>query len=275
MLTISNNDSKKEISSHGITGFTLKVIAAITMLLDHIAWTLIDPVLISKGIVSYYFFFRLSDFSMAPALCVLSTLFHLLGRLAFPIFLFLLVEGFCHTRNIKKYIIRMAAFALISETPFDLCMYGKITIATQNGILPILRLDNVFFTLTLALIAILVLDTLAKSSLSVLSRRMIGIPAVVLLTFIAYAISSDYALVGVPAACAMYLLRNNRTKAYGVGTAVLCFSSISEIVSFLMLPFIRRYNGQRGKYSFAIKYAFYIIYPLHLIILWRIRNRFM
>ena len=356
MLTITSNDSKKGISSAGITGFNIKIIAAIAMLLDHIAWGLIDPVLGSKDIVGYDFFFRLSDFALAPALCILSTAFHLIGRLAFPIFLFLIVEGFCHTKSIKKYLLRMGIFAIISEIPFDLCIRNSLL--TYKGIFRIGYFNNVFFTLSLALIAIWIISELSKYDISddessgsgniklnstlftVLSclgplafcaasalyssalffsghsleeipfgfvvicmviflviycfatRRChynknyarlirIGFFAVGVLAFVSYVLGTDYSFIGVIAACAMYLLRGSRTKEYAVGSAVLCYVSVSEVFAFLALPLIRRYNGLRGPANLsnthpgaASKYFFYIFYPLHLIVIWGIRVLF-
>ena len=80
--------------------YKLKLIAIITMLIDHIAAVLI------------------------PSDTMLWLVMRCIGRLAFPIFVFLLVEGFHHTRDVKKYLLRLGAFALISEVPFDLAFYG-------------------------------------------------------------------------------------------------------------------------------------------------------
>jgi len=88
----------------GIDAFTLKMIAAVTMLIDH---------------VGYIFF---------PQYVLL----RIIGRISFPIFAFLIVEGFMHTRDVKKYIFRMIIFALITEIPFDFAFYGTFNWGHQN-----------------------------------------------------------------------------------------------------------------------------------------------
>ena len=81
----------------GINTFTLKCIAIISMLIDHIGMVLFPEQLI----------------------------FRMIGRLAFPIFAYVLVEGFFYTKNINKYLLRLGVFAIVSEVPFDLAYSGK------------------------------------------------------------------------------------------------------------------------------------------------------
>ena len=96
----------------GLNSFQLKCIAIVTMLIDHIG-AIIFPTQMG---------------------------FRIIGRFSFPIFCFLLVEGFHHTKDVKKYMIRLGIFALISEIPYDL--------AFRNVFLEFER-QNVFFTLLL------------------------------------------------------------------------------------------------------------------------------
>ena len=100
----------------GVSGSALKCIAMASMLTDHIGYVLFPQYLILR----------------------------MIGRLAFPIYCFLLVEGAMHTGNIRKYEIRLLAFALISELPFDYAFYGGIRWESQN----------VFFTLLFGVLAI-------------------------------------------------------------------------------------------------------------------------
>ncbi|WP_461817744.1 TraX family protein, partial [Faecalimonas sp.] len=99
----------------GINSFQLKIIAIIAMIIDHIG----------------LFFF--------PE----HILFRIIGRISFPIFAFLIVEGFYHTRDIWKYMFRLGVFAVLSEIPFDLLTTGKVFD---------LRHQNVFFTLLIGVI---------------------------------------------------------------------------------------------------------------------------
>ena len=100
----------------GINGFTLKWIAIVSMLIDHMG-AILFPQYIEMRIV---------------------------GRLAFPIYCFLLAEGAVHTSNIRRYEIRLLAFACLSDIPFDLAFFGGVTLEHQN----------VFFTLLLGVLVI-------------------------------------------------------------------------------------------------------------------------
>ena len=122
-----------------MTGSALKWIAILTMLIDHMAAALLDP-LVYGG---YYgkmhgLFFG----SASQSTFIWYMIGRFIGRLAFPIFCFLLVEGITHTRDIKKYGARLALFALISEIPFDLALLGSLSFDAQN----------VFFTLLFGIV---------------------------------------------------------------------------------------------------------------------------
>lgn len=116
----------------GITGSTLKMIAIITMFIDHTAAVILERML------------YMQRFSSQTAYTVY-IIMRLVGRLGFPIFCFLLIEGFCHTRNVKKYACRLFLFALLSEIPFDLGFRGSIFYR---------QYQNVFFTLLIGLIVL-------------------------------------------------------------------------------------------------------------------------
>ena len=117
-----------------LSGTALKRIACLSMLLDHIGASLLE-----NGL------FRCS--AIDPRLVGLDQLLRLAGRLAFPIYCFLLVEGFLHTHDFKKYALRMLGFALISEWPFDWAFFSGVYWGHQN----------VYFTLLLGLALILAL----------------------------------------------------------------------------------------------------------------------
>lgn len=139
----------------GITGSTVKIIAVVTMLIDHVAAALLTRIVISRG-----FFYaagneqRLIEWMKVNGLLYIVTqLMRLIGRLGFPIFCFLLVEGFQKTRNVKKYALRLGLFALISEIPFDLAFSGRVW---NPGY------QNVYFTLLIGILALWAFDTIAK-----------------------------------------------------------------------------------------------------------------
>ena len=102
------------------SGTALKTIACITMLVDHIGASCIEAGILTPGLDSG----TLSrDTLSAYPLYRLDMVLRFTGRLAFPIFCFLLVEGFVHTHDVKKYVRRLFLFALISEVPFDLAFF--------------------------------------------------------------------------------------------------------------------------------------------------------
>mgnify|MGYP001781791994 FL=1 len=94
---------------YGISGSTLKIIAAISMVLDHVS-----RIVLTNGIMTHASYSQISDEQWA-ILSEASDVLHVLGRIAFPLFCFLIVEGFLHTHDLKKYLRNMLVFAIIAE----------------------------------------------------------------------------------------------------------------------------------------------------------------
>jgi hypothetical protein len=154
-ITTINSETTTIKERKGISGSTLKLIAIITMLIDHTAATIIDRTLMARGMnnLDANNVQAVQDFFLQNGLLYgLDTAMRLIGRLAFPIFCFLLVEGFQHTRNVKKYAIRLAIFALVSEIPFDLAIGAKFYYPNHQ---------NVFFTLLIGVLVLIGFKTIA------------------------------------------------------------------------------------------------------------------
>ena len=141
------------IEKNNLTGYHLKLIALITMFIDHIAAVVIIRVFyasyrvtasmqLSENIGDKIIVWVAENQNLVYAIY---EWMRNIGRMAFPIYCFLLVEGFLHTRNVRKYAGRLAMFALISEIPFDWAMEGEWWS---------LEYSNVFFTLVLGLLTI-------------------------------------------------------------------------------------------------------------------------
>lgn len=211
----------------GLNGFTLKWIAIITMLIDHI------------GAVLY------------PELPG----FRIIGRLAFPIFVFLIVEGFYHTSNLRRYELRLLLFALISEVPFDLAFYGKIFYWQHQ---------NVFFTL---LIGMVLMEILSKERERPAVRTLSCLAAM----FLAVLLHTDYNAGGIIFILIFYIFREYRVwKIIAFSAAnLLCYGvgSLQAAAVFAMVP-VALYNGKKGA---SMKYFFYVFYPVHLLILYLIK----
>ena len=253
-----------DVALCGISGFVLKMIAVVTMLIDHTASTVLERALLGELTIGC-----ITEKNMQIWAGVYAMM-RIIGRMAFPIYCFLLVEGFTYTRNRGKYALRLFLFALISEVPFDLAFQKKWWDTSYN---------NVFFTLLLGLLAIMALDWVRKhwkkvdesnskihwffSNLAksiVLATITLGMMAIADLV-----LHTDYGVSGVAAIIVMYLLYKNRMLAFGMMVLVLTLlSSGLEIVAILMLLPLHFYNGTRGK---QVKYAFYAFYPVHLLVL--------
>ena len=111
-------------SRYGLSGSTLKLIACATMLIDHTGAALVNQIISSGSL-------RQNDYETWQKLVYLYKWMRGIGRLAFPIFCFLIVEGFFHTRSVRKYCERMFLFALISEFPFDYAL--KVSGASRES----------------------------------------------------------------------------------------------------------------------------------------------
>ncbi len=147
----------------GIPGSTLKIIAIITMFIDHVGAAVFEPYIYDylenngpdqakAAICSKLPWFWADWMGNVDALSNIDMTLRSIGRIAFPIFCFLLVEGFLHTHDLKKYLTRLFAFALISDIPFDLAFFGKIRLDHQN----------VFFTLFFGVLALAAMDRVGR-----------------------------------------------------------------------------------------------------------------
>lgn len=219
-----------------MNGFTLKIIALIAMAVDHTG-----AILLPYNTKEYW-------------IC------RMIGRLAFPIFCFLLVEGFQHTRDVKKYLARLGIFALISELPFDLAF------SAGNTITDYLRQQNVFFTLFLGL-GVLYLMKLSETKYGkdTLKANFFGSLAVIAGCMAALLLSTDYSFMGILLIATFYVFHSHRFLLTAAVVLVLYLSGYQlEVIGALSLLFILRYNGKRGP-EFN-KYVFYAFYPVHIML---------
>lgn len=240
----------------GISGSTLKLIAIVTMFIDHFGATVLRAITRHPAIVNHSFW---SGFWQNMYNCSRD-----IGRIAFPIFCFLLVEGFTHTRNVRKYASRMFLFALISEIPFDLALKG-------NWYFP--GKQNVYFTLLIGLLTLIGLDwisryyhtnTVMASQFKKILFTLISIAGCALFIFIgmklAARIDTDYNYKGVLLIAVLYLTREMRLYQCFTGAIAVSW----ELPAPLGFIPVYLYNGTRG---LKMKYFFYWFYPIHLLFL--------
>ena len=202
---------------------------------------------------------------------------NLIGRIAFPIFAFQISEGYLHTRNLKKYFLRLFLFALISQLPFMLFC----SLYTDSFTL------NIFFTLFVGLLAIFLYNKITNLSFEPIRnekvkncfRQLFGILVVTMLGILAGLCHFDYGFFGIAIIFLFYLLRNHKL-AMASSFILACilryvtpyFSTNFNIwylglTLFTILPiiFICLYNKKQGP---KVKYLLYFFYPVHLLILY-------
>lgn len=211
-----------------LDNFTLKLIAIISMTLDHIGYIFVP--------------------TDATAYLALRGI----GRVAFPIFCFLIVEGFHHTKSPVNYLVRLLIFAFLSEIPFDLAFFNK-TFDWNH--------QNVFFTLAIGLACLFCLEEMKI-------KRWYAV-FLLLLFAISYFINCDYGTGGVLLICMFYFTGNSKDKFWMqfilAGLIFYLFYNVAELCGLIAIILIFFYNGKRG-YNKA-QWLFYFFYPLHLIIL--------
>lgn len=216
----------------------LKLIACMTMLMDHM------------GVALFH-----------------ATWLRVVGRIAFPIYCFLLAEGAHYTKNPRNYALRMAAVMLLSEIPFDYAVYGASTWLHQN------------------VLATLLLGFLALETMNKRSNPFWKLCAAVPFVFLAEVFHTDYGSQGV-----LMILLFGLSRQYGLGglTMTLGLAAVSllrpsfpveilgmavpiELFSvFSMLP-ISLYSGKKAGNSKVVQWGFYLFYPVHLAVLWLLK----
>ena len=223
-----------------LDGSLLKLLAVVLMIQDHVASILLYNT-------------RYILFSIGTRVYDLYDVMRIIGRLSFPIFAFLLVEGFMHTRSVKRYAGNLLLFAILSEIPWDLAHSGKLLYGGQN----------VMFTLLFGLLGVWVIRDFQSDKKKLLAL-LLGLLA------LSVVFRADYGCAGFGFVLLLYLLRDQKIFRCIVGS---CFLPDRWIAGLAFLP-ISLYNGKRGFiHSKPLKYAFYLIYPLHLLVLFWIRKK--
>ena len=235
--------SLKKISV--LSGSWLKLIALITMIIDHIGLHLIRYIPEFNEV-----FFSVPEFN-----CSVYGIFRLIGRTAFPIYCFLIAEGTYYTRSRFKYGVNLFAFALISEIPWNL---------EHNNTIFYFGSQNVFFTLFLGFLSICIYERLREKP----TRCIFALGA---LFIISWFLRADYGAFGMAFIFLLYLLRERRIAVCFIGSCII-HAAWKAVPAFI---FIAMYNGQRGfiKGKF-MKYFFYAVYPIHILIIWILKRKY-
>lgn len=212
-----------------LSGSVLKVIALVSMVTDHCAYYLTE-----HGTLLY-------------------EVMRCLGRIAFPVFAFLIAEGFRYTQNRMKYFLQLLGFAIVSEVPWYLLNGADGT-------------HNVLFTLSLGVLALAAFETLKKDGI---------LCGAVILSLACFAFWSgvDYEWRGILMMAMFYLLSNVSDTSFPSGRKAQLFCAFPLMMHYgvvgalLACLVIACYDGTRGFiHGKVAKYGFYAFYPVHLII---------
>jgi len=200
------------------------------------------------------------------------------GRLAFPIFAFMIVEGYFHTRDLKKYVCRMLIFALITELPFNLAIGGTFFYPVHQ---------NVLWTFLIA-IGLIYLNERARGMGKLWLSILVGVGTSVLGAAVGLLIMADYYHVGVLTVLVFYFFRQRKWWSYlgqliclwylhfemlgGFGYVLELFGREFFLprqgLAILALIPIWLYRGRQGYYNKVMKQIYYWFYPAHLAVLW-------
>ncbi|MDE6914907.1 MAG: conjugal transfer protein TraX [Lachnospiraceae bacterium] len=215
----------------GISAAVLKWLAVISMVIDHFA-------------CAVYPYIQGHNAEVYKAL-------RGIGRIAFPIYCFLLVEGFFYTKNVWKYLRNLVLFAAISEIPFNMAVFGHVFYPKGQ---------NVYWSLALGICAMILLKRFEGFAM-----RQIFLQAavIVLFLFLGEHLEVDYHWKGIAYIILFYYLRNLRFRQSVTaiaGAAAFVLYERAAVFAFLL---VYLYNGKRGR---QFKYLFYGIYPLHLLV---------
>lgn len=208
----------------------LKLIAMITMTVDHIGLELFPRLV----------------------------LFRVIGRLAFPIFAFMIAEGCVYTKSMGRYLGTMAAVAAVCQIVYFAAL-GSL-----------FQCVLVTFSLSVALIALLK-NAMERKSAAAWAGFGVGVAAAFFITEVlpgllpATDFTVDYGFLGVMLPVAVYLAKGKAPKLCLCAVMLLALSlriGNVQMWALLALPLLALYNGRRGKWK--MKYFFYLYYPLHL-----------
>ncbi len=232
--------------------FNLKLIALISMFIDHV------------GAIIGYDTFRQNDIEW------LYFVFRIIGRISFPIFAFFVAEGWFYTRNRKKYFLNMLLFAIISQPIY----YFALNINVFDF--------NILFTFCISILLFLLIDNMKKyKSLSFIYIMIFVLILTMVLILDILGLTISYGIYGVCLPLVFYLLYNsnikqNRIFLWGIVSVLVVLKwfvlfifnpqfniqQIYPLLALFSIPLLMLYNGEKGNYSF--KWLFYIFYPAHL-----------
>lgn len=243
------NSLVKSDGSHGLSANTLKIIAAAAMLIDHIAWCFVEKYSFSGQVM------------------------HIIGRFTAPIMCFFIAEGFYYTKNVKKYLLRLGIFAVISWFPYVFLEKSTFPVYFYNGRLFFIPYQSVIFTLFLGLLTLVIIHSdKLKKPLKIPILAIITVlsflgdwPVFAILWIVIFdAFRGDFRMQAVFFTISSVIIL---VLFYGIINQAPIITYFFQFGVLLALVPLYFYNGKRGKGGRFGKWFFYIFYPLHMLIL--------
>lgn len=244
---------KKGFSQEG-----LKLIACLTMLIDHVAYEIIYPVYAGLSAVSAV------DPPAVKLIYQMYLLCRSIGRISFPIFAFLLVEGIHHTHDPKKYAKRLAIGALLAEIPYNLMVADRIDWGKQSVmatlLLGFLAVYYMGKTTSLAWKSVIILPFALLADMFRVEYGWAGVVLIALFELSRYSYSPNLMrTVGM-----IVLFHYTSGFVFQIGN----FSLPRQVLGVLSMIFIANYDGRKLTRSKWVQWAFYLFYPVHLLLIW-------
>lgn len=248
------SDSRKKLS-----GSTIKIIAMVTMVAGILATAVFDRILLKNGLAevsndadAYQVFMETNG-----TLFITDFVLQMIGGLALPLFCFLLVEGFMHTSDLKKYAIGLGVLAVVSEVPFDLVYSGTPwNIYRQNPVFALLIGLGLLILIEKAEVSLTHSAPWKQSTVRLLTA--VGACALSMILCV------DYGIFTAIIVLVLYMFRSR--QVFGMALGCFLMSMTSQLFGFItfvdILP-VLFYNGERG---IRKKYVFYAVYPAALVI---------
>ena len=239
--------------AYGLSANALKLIAIAAMTVDHIAWK----------------FFAVET--------VPGQLMHIVGRLTLPIMCFFIAEGYYHTKNLRRYILRMAIFAVISNVAYSINAYDRLPISFNNGSVSIQPYQSIMTNLLFGLISLAMIksEKIPKALSIGLTVMMLFLSFFmdwsfyVILCVLAYGLNYGNRrrqMLWMSGVSIVYILSRSLDSFFD-SSAVSPLFSLYRLGIFLSIPLLLCYNGNKGRGGKVMKWMFYAYYPAHLLII--------
>ena len=204
-----------------------------------------------------------------------------IGRLTFPIFAFMIVKGYFHTKSLKKYVLRLLIFAVISEIPFNLAIGSRLFYPMHQNVLWsfLISIGLIYFNE--------LVKKIKRNKLRIIIGIIVGASSVLVGALVGFITFVDYNAAGILTVLAFYFFRGRKWWCYIGQFACLWyinleilggleyvfplfgreFSIAQQSFALLALIPIWLYRGKQGYHSKWLQYFYYAFYPAHLLIL--------